>query len=262
MQRIQVGDVQISALVDAQFVMAASYVFPEVDAADLERYSDLLTEEGAITMICGASVLQDGVRTVLVDTGNGPNGVLFSELQAAGVAPEEIEIVVFTHLHGDHTGWNIDRATGAALFPNARYWIPKADWEHYGAKGGDNWNEMLAPLDRLGVVDLFEGETGITSSLKLVPTPGHTPGHTSIEVSSQGLRAFILGDAVVDELNLNEPDWANVFDGDDATAIATRHRVIPQLTESGELIVASHLGTTGIGRFVRDGDRLRFRDHA
>jgi len=260
MQRTRVGTVEITALVDAHFVMAASYVFPEVEATSFEAYADMLNGDGAIEMICGAAVIQGNGRTVLVDTGNGPDGALFGELQAAAVSPSEVDIVVFTHLHGDHTGWNIDRESGRALFPNARYWVPRADWEHYGAEGGDNWEAMLAPLERLEIVDLFDGETGITSSLKLVPTPGHTPGHSSIEIRSEGEHAFVLGDAVVDPLNLNEPTWANVFDSDDETAIETRHEVISRLSASGELVVASHLGTQGLGRFVRDGDRLRFED--
>lgn len=260
MQRTTIGSVEITALVDTEFAFPATRLFPQSDATEVNGYADLMNDAGEVSMICGASILRSGEQTVLVDTGNGPEGNLFSELDTAGVAPSDIDIVVFTHLHGDHTGWNIDRESGAALFPNARYWIPRADWQHYGTAGGDNWDTMLAPLEGLGVVELFDPDTQLTEELTLVPTPGHTPGHTSIQIRSNGETAFVLGDAVVDEINLSEPDWANMFDGDDATAIATRHRVIPQLTESGELIVASHLGASGLGRFGRSGGRLRFID--
>lgn len=262
MQRTTVGSVEITALVDTRFAFPATRLFPQADATEVNGYADLMTGDGEVSMICGVAILQSGGQTVLVDTGNGPGGELFTELEAAGVAPEAIDIVVFTHLHGDHTGWNIDRESGAALFPNARYWIPRGDWDHYRAQGGDNWDAMLAPLEDLGVVELFDPHTQLTEELMLVATPGHTPGHTSIQITSDGETAFVLGDAVVDEINLNEPDWANMFDGDDATAIATRHRVIPQLTESGELIVASHLGASGLGRLGRAGGRLRFIDLA
>jgi len=260
MQRTTIGKVQITALVDSHFAFPAPRLFPEVDATEVNAYADLMNDAGEITMICGAAVLRADGRTILVDTGNGPDGALFEELAAAEVAPSQVEIVVFTHLHGDHTGWNIDRESGQPLFPNAEYWIPRADWEHYGAQGGTNWETMLAPLEPLGVVRLIEGEMPLTASLTLVPTPGHTPGHTSICVRSEGQQAFVLGDAVVDEINLNEPDWGNMFDGDDPTAVATRHRLIPQLMESGELIVAAHLGSSGLGRFARVGARLRFQD--
>jgi glyoxylase-like metal-dependent hydrolase (beta-lactamase superfamily II) len=260
MQRTRVGSVEITALVDTEFAFPATRLFPQADATEVNGYADLMNTDGEVSMICGASILRSGDRTVLVDTGNGPDGNLFGELEAADVSPADVDIVVFTHLHGDHTGWNIDRASGEPLFPNARYWLPSADWAHYGAAGGSNWDTMLAPLEGLGVVQLFEGETPLTDELTLVPTPGHTPGHSSIQITSEGQTAFVLGDAVVDEINLNEPDWANMFDGDDATAIATRHRVIPQLTESGELIVAAHLGASGLGRFGRASGRLRFID--
>lgn len=258
MQRTQVGSVEITALVDTEFAFPATRLFPHADATEVNGYADLMNDAGEVSMICGVAVLRSGDQTILVDTGNGPDGQLFTELEAAGVAPADVDIVVFTHLHGDHTGWNIDRESGAPHFANATYWIPRADWEHYGAAGGPNWDAMLAPLETAGVVHLFEGETALNEELTLVETPGHTPGHTSIQINSAGETAFVLGDAIVDEINLNEPDWANMFDGDDATAIATRHRLIPQLTESGELIVASHLGT-GLGRLGRESGRLRFK---
>ncbi len=260
MQRTQVGSVEVFALVDTHFAFPATRLFPEADATEVNGYADLMTADGEVSMICGAAVLRSRAQTVLVDTGNGPDGNLFAELEAAEVAPADVDVVVFTHLHGDHTGWNIDRESGRPLFPNATYWIPRADWDHYRAAGGPNWDAMLAPLEGHGVLHLFEGETTLTDELTLVETPGHTPGHTSIQISSGGETAFVLGDAIVDEINLNEPDWTNMFDGDDATAIATRQRLIPQLTESGELIVASHLGATGLGHLGRASGRLRFKN--
>lgn len=259
MQKTTVGAMQVTALVDAHFSFPASSIYPDV-GEPLNGYADLLTD-GSLSMVCGCSLLQaDGV-TVLVDTGIGPGDEsLMSELNRAGVSPSQIDIVVFTHLHGDHIGWNIDRETGAPMFPNATYWIPRLDWEHYGALGGTSWETLLAPLEAAGCVELFDGERQLTPSLKLVGTPGHTPGHTSIEITSDGVRAFVLGDAVVDEVNLNEPNWANRFDWDDAIAASTRHQLIPWLLNSGELIIAAHLGTQGLGHFVQNNGRLRFRD--
>ena len=259
MQKTTVGSVEVTAMVDAHFSFPAENIYPE--AGDrLSEYADLLPD-GQLSLICGCALLRADGQTVLVDTGLGPGDEsLLDELAAAGVEPSEIDIVVFTHLHGDHIGWNVDRETGAPTFGNATYWIPRLDWEHYGAQGGESWETMLAPLEAAGCVELFEGERQMTPSLKLVHTPGHTPGHASIEITSDGAQAFVLGDAVVDEVNLNEPDWPNRFDGDDAQAAETRHRLIPRLLESGELIIASHLGAQGLGQFVRDGERLRFDD--
>ena len=259
MQRTTVGAVQVTALVDAHFSFPSESIYPKA-GAQLAAYAEFLDGD-ALAMICGCSVLQaDGV-TVLVDTGVGPGDEsLIRELEIAGLKLAEIDIVVFTHLHGDHIGWNIDRETGAPMFPNAKYWIPQLDWEHYRSQGGENWETLLAPLEAAGCVELFDGERSLTPSLTLIHTPGHTPGHTSIEITSDGVRALVLGDAVVDQINLNEPDWANRFDWDDAVASATRHELIPRLLDSGELIIAAHLGSQGLGHFVRDENRLRFRD--
>ena len=259
MQRTTVGAVQVTALVDAHLSFPGESIYPEAGAR-LDAYAEFL-DDGALVMICGCSVLEaDGV-TVLVDTGDGPSdGSLIRELETVGVELAAIDIVVFTHLHGDHIGWNIDRETGAPMFPNAKYWIPQLDWEHYREPGGERWETLLAPLETAGCVELFDGERALTASLKLIHTPGHTPGHTSIEITSDGVRALVLGDAVVDQINLNEPDWVNRFDWDNAVASATRHELIPRLLDSGELIIASHFGSQGLGHFIRDGNRLRFTD--
>jgi glyoxylase-like metal-dependent hydrolase (beta-lactamase superfamily II) len=259
MQKTTVGSVRVTALVDAHFSFPAKSIYPDV-GEPLDQYADLLAG-GMHSMICGCSLLQADGLTVLVDTGIGPGDEsLIGELTTAGVSPSEIDIVVFTHLHGDHIGWNIDQETGAPMFSNATYWIPRLDWEHYGAQGGESWETLLAPLEAADCVELFDGERELTPSLKLIHTPGHTPGHTSIEITSDGVHALVLGDAVIDEINLNEPDWANRFDWDNTQAAATRHRLIPRLTNSRELIIAAHLGTQGLGHFVQDDHRLRFRN--
>jgi glyoxylase-like metal-dependent hydrolase (beta-lactamase superfamily II) len=253
MQRATVGSVEILSIVDTHFQFPGANIYP--DAGD--ALASYLPADGALALICGCAVLRADSQTILVDTGLGPagEGGLMTGLADAGIQPGDVDSVVFTHLHGDHVGWNVD-GSGAPRFGRARYRIPEADWRHFGEQGGDSWDATLAPLDKAGVVDLFSGEVSLTPSLTLLPTPGHTPGHTSIAVASGGETAYILGDVVVGEPSLNEPDWAVSFDTDNAQAAATRKQVIARLAESGELVVSSHLRDEGMGHLSRQGDRV------
>ena len=254
MQLATVGSVEIVSIVDTNFSFPGAEIYPDAG----ERLADTLPPDGALAMICTCAVLRADGKTILVDTGLGPGGEggLLPGLAEAGIRHDEVDLVVFTHLHGDHTGWNVDLTTGQPRFARARYHIPEADWRFFRDEGGDNWDTMLAPLEQAGVVDLFSSEQSLGPSLTLLPTPGHTPGHTSIAIASGGEQGYVLGDVVVAEPSLNEPDWAVMFDSDNTQAATTRRQVIDRLVESGELVVASHLREQGLGRLARIDGRV------
>jgi glyoxylase-like metal-dependent hydrolase (beta-lactamase superfamily II) len=253
LRTISVGTVRVSALVDAVQAYPAAAVYPR--GGDIvERYRGLLDENGAVVLNFASFLVHDGARTVLVDTGWGPEhgGQLLAELAAAGATAGDVDTVIFTHLHGDHTGWNLDRASGKPLFPRARYLAPRADWDHYSAqdpKPASFVRDML-PLESAGQLDLLSGEVVLSPSLVAVPTPGHTPGHTSVAITSGGEHGFILGDVVISPIDPQEPELENVFDWDSAIAGATRRRTLPELAANRAMVGASHLPPPGLGRFV------------
>ena len=253
MERRTVGNVEIVALVDTIQHYPATDVYPDAGDA-LRHYAGMLDAEGRLALNFASFLLIEGDRRVLVDTGWGPeyDGRLLAELAEAGVTPGEIDTVVFTHLHGDHTGWNFDRASGQPLFPAARYLVPKADWDHYAAEQPppDSFTRDIVPLKALSLMDLIEGERTLTPSLTTLPTPGHTPGHTSVAILSAGQRGFILGDVVISAIDAAEPAWPNAFESDTAIARATRQAVIARLAADRSLVGASHLTAPGFGRFV------------
>jgi glyoxylase-like metal-dependent hydrolase (beta-lactamase superfamily II) len=262
MQRASVGSVEIVALVDN----VQAYPGPAVytDAGDaLGQYRHYMDANGAVVLNFGCFLLRDGATTVLVDTGWGPEmqGKLPGELAAAGVATSEVNQVIFTHLHGDHTGWNIDRASGKPLFANAKYLVPGADWAHYSKQTPppDSFTRDVVPLQAAGSMELFDGEKTLSPSLTAVPTPGHTPGHTSIAISSGGAKGFILGDVVLSPIDTEEPAFKNSFDWDHEIARATRLRILERLTGDGSLVGGSHLPPPGVGRFVKDGAKARWQ---
>ena len=250
MQKTTVGSIEITALIDLVQTYPVSAVYPDI--TDTARFSRYLDADSGVALGFACYLLRDGATTLLVDTGWGPenNGRLLAELAEAGVQPGEVSHVIFTHLHGDHTGWNIDRASGKPLFPAARYLVPQKDWDHYGTGDTESFERDVRPLEGIGCLELFDGERTLSPALTAVPTPGHTPGHTSIAVTSGTERGYILGDVVLTPIDAEEPGLESVFDGDRPLAVATRRQVLARLVEDGSLVGASHLPPPGLGRFV------------
>ena len=167
-------------------------------------------------------------------------------------------MVIFTHLHPDHVGWS-QTADNAPTFPNARYWIPQGDWDFFTKPEVVSQNPHIGaavlPLKEDGLVDLFSGEKAITSELTTYPTPGHTPGHTSIIVSSAGERAIITGDLAHHPAQVDRTEWRPGVDGDPAQAAETRSKVFDQLEADGLLAAICHFPDPGFGKLVRLGGK-------
>ncbi len=261
MERRRVGDVEIIALIDTIQTYPATAVYPDAGAA-LDRFGGYLDANGGIALNFASFLLLDGDRLVLVDTGWGPEyqGRLPEELRESGIDPASIDTVTYTHLHGDHTGWNFDRATGAPYFPNARYLVPRLDWEHYTTTEPppSSFTRDVVPLEALGRMDLIAGETILGPAITALPTPGHTPGHTSVIIRSGGELGCILGDVVLTPIDAELPSLDTAFDTDHAVARATREAMIARLAGDGSLVGASHLPVPGFGRFVVEGGRSRW----
>lgn len=261
MQKTTVGSIEVTALVDTIEAYPGSVVYPNYD---LSAYAKHLDSEGRVPLNFGSFLVRDGATLLLVDTGWGPehNGRLLAEIAEAGVKPAEVTHVIFTHLHGDHTGWNLDRQSGRPLFPEAKFLVPKKDWDHYSAaaavppaRNNDSFTRDVAPLEALGVLQLVEGEHTISAGLTAIPTPGHTPGHTSVVVTSGSERGFILGDVVISAIDAEDVTIRSVFDWDSDIALETRRATVERLIADGSLVGASHLPAPGLGRFVREGTR-------
>lgn len=262
MRSITIGTVQVTALVDNVQAYPAPGVYPK-GLEIVERHKELLDANGAVVLNFASFLVRDGSTTVLVDTGWGPerDGQLLAEIEAAGASPAGVDIVIFTHLHGDHTGWNIDRQTGKPLFPRAKYLAPKGDWDHYAGQSPQpaSFVRDMLPLEAAGQLELVSGERTLSPALVAVPTPGHTPGHTSVTITSGTDHGYILGDVVISPIDGLEPDLTNTFDWDSTIAAATRRQVLAELTARRALVGASHLPPPGLGRFIPAGERFAWQ---
>jgi glyoxylase-like metal-dependent hydrolase (beta-lactamase superfamily II) len=262
MRRVNVGDIEIVSLLDGTETYPASQVYLDAGVA-LAQYSDFLDPDDRLLLPFSSFLLRDGDLTVLVDTGNGPEvqGRLLEELREVGTGVRDIDIVVFTHLHGDHTGWNIDRGSGAAQFPNARYLVPRGDWDHYRAAvpPSVSFTRDVAALEGLGVLELIDDGHALSPSLAALHTPGHTPGHMTIVVESRGDQAYVLGDAFLTPIDVARPDWVTSWDWSAPEVRQTRRQLIERLESTNAVIAASHLPAPGLGRFVMIDSRRIFQ---
>ncbi len=256
--RANVGNVEMISLTDGQGEGKATDVFPASDMAVWRsEYPDLLDGE-MIHPRFGVLAIRSSSKLVIVDTGlNGPDGRLLTDMAEKGVDRNAVDLVVTTHLHPDHVGWNL--SDGRPTFPNARYLVPRHDWDHWTQPDvlpdAPHVTESVIPLEEARVLDLIDSEYDVTPELKTVPTPGHTPGHISISVSSKRERAFVLGDVAHTPAQAHYTDWSPVFDTDPDVARSTRHRVFDELEASGALVASGHFPDAGYGHLVRRNGR-------
>jgi glyoxylase-like metal-dependent hydrolase (beta-lactamase superfamily II) len=280
--RLSVGNVEILVLtdIDVDFPIPLSQLFPSVPseawAPYKQRYPGIFVGPDGWRAHFGGYLLRSQGRTILVDTGmgsmatnpgavsvflGGVDGRLMAELRAAGMRPEDVDTVFFTHLHPDHVGWNLSQggAQPQVTFPSARYVTHQADWEAFrrpevqGAFPFPFWEQTLGPLDNLGVLDLVTGERALTSEITAIPTPGHTPGSMSLAIVSGGQRALILGDVLHGPAQVTETEWVFSFDMDPALAVQTRQRMVDRAERENAVIIACHYA--GFGRVVRTAGR-------
>jgi len=265
--RVTVGNAEIVSLSDGRMRYQIRSFFPSVLHQAWEPFGDDVTPDGMFELNIGSYLIRSEGKTVLIDTGVGESGQgfpdgafggLLPDLGSKGFAPSEVDVVFMSHLHADHIGWNFRQGPGGALeptFPNARYMAPKADWDTYTRRAGmkmfAHLQEQVMPLMDLGVLDLVEGECALTSEVTTLPTPGHTPGHMSLLVSSNGERAVIVGDAIHVPPQITEPDWSPRPDVDPIRSKETRHALVDQAEQDGALLAAGHFPSPGFGRVVR-----------
>jgi glyoxylase-like metal-dependent hydrolase (beta-lactamase superfamily II) len=183
-------------------------------------------------------------------------------LAEAGVVPADVELVVHTHLHADHVGWDthLDGDTWVPTFTNARHLYTEAELEHVQSfllPGEDVYGDSIAPIFDAGLADVIEPDADLGHGLRLEPTPGHTPGHTSLWVESGGEVALLLGDFMHSPLQFAEPHLAEIADADADRARETRARMLRELAGRGALVLGAHFPSKPAGRVVTDGDAYR-----
>ena len=265
--KITIGNVEVISLSDGILEFDLCNFFPDIPVETWDSYTEHLTPQHNLSFNLACFLVRSEGRTIAVDTGMGPKpadatdtpwGELLNDLSSNGVSPEDVDMVVMTHLHRDHVGWNLQQEGEAykPTFPNARYYFSAKDWQathspEMASSRFPNAPEKVWPLEDLGVMELVDGEVALTSELTTLPTPGHTPGHMSIMISSQGQQGLILGDVLHNTVQVEHTDWVSRADIDPETTRATRSALLDRLESEGITVAAVHLPSPGFGKIVR-----------
>ncbi|MGL9617429.1 MBL fold metallo-hydrolase [Bradyrhizobium sp. U531] len=278
--RYKVGSYECTSINDG----ARTFPMPDKFVANLSKDEALAAGEaaympkGMVTVPFNPQLINTGSKLVLIDTGNGianfeaskgAVGRTLQNLQAAGVDPKNIDVVLLSHLHPDHTN-GIRLADGGLAFPNAEIMVPGKDWEFWtsadnAAKAESNpmmknyfanVKKTFAGLE--SKVTKFEWGKEVAPGITSIATPGHTPGHTSFAVASGDAKVLIQSDVTnIPEFFLRNPDWHVMFDADPALAQETRHKFYDMAVAEKATVIGFHFTFPSVGHVEKDGAKYR-----
>jgi len=282
MRDLTLGRLRIDAVVETAGPTRPSWLFPAVTAEAVARHRDwlaphFLDAEGRLLQSVHAFVVRTPDLTMVVDTcigndkdrgGRRPFHMLrtgfLDTLKAAGVAPEAVDVVICTHLHVDHVGWNtrLENGRWVPTFPRARYLFARREWEHWTAENEEGTQRIMAdsvaPVLDAGLAELVDMDHRVIDEIRLEPTPGHTPGHVSVRLASGGADAVITGDLMHHPVQVAEPTWQTPFDSDPAAATATRRAFCARYADRPVSVLGTHFHHPTAGRIVSHRDAWRF----
>lgn len=248
------------------------------------------TEDGKLKACIQSFVLETASQRIIVDTcvgndkprqteaWNGLQTSFLEDLHAAGYPPDTISTVLCTHLHVDHVGWNTRLVDGRwePTFANAKYLFGRIEWEHWSQEMSNTREgdiaphvaggimeqtlinqDSIQPVIDAGLQEFVEVDHQICAEISLEPTPGHTPGHVSIIIQSEGERAVITGDMMHHPIQCAMPHVASNFDHDVARAHETRTEFLRRYADGPVRIFGTHFGDPTWGHIVTEGEAWR-----
>ena len=219
-------------------------------------------DDGLVLIDCGAGNKENAKFLDIYGIENvGANGrtALEDALAVLGHTPEDITLLIDSHLHFDHGGGNTYRDEGGVVrptFPNARYVVQRGELDyamHTNERTAASYlPHNFVPVSEAGLFDLVEGEREIVPGISVVPTPGHVPFHQGILLESKGERAFFLGDLVPTHAHLPLP-WIMGYDVEPLVTLETKRRTLARALKEEWLLLFEHDATHAWGRLAHDG---------
>jgi len=271
--RLMLGDYEITVLSDGTVPRPLDEIMS--DPAGIRAAFAKDHEQLPADVSINAFLINTGEKLLLVDTGAGalflPNagGRLVANLRASGYLPEQIDAVLLTHIHADHSGGlSID---GKRQFPNAELYVDKRDVDHWLSAA----EEKAAPENRkltfrqshltvdpyiaANRVRTFDGAAELFPGVRTLPAHGHTPGHTAYLIESKGQRLLLWGDIIhATEVQFSDPDITIEYDVDRDAAIASRRSLLGTCAQRGYLVGAAHISFPGLGHVRADDSAFQW----
>jgi glyoxylase-like metal-dependent hydrolase (beta-lactamase superfamily II) len=246
---------RLVSILDGDAACARAELFPDVPDLAWAAEPESLDSKGDVPLALGGILLHTGDRVALIDLGVGPELAthfkFLDRLRAAGVAPDEVTDVLFTHLHFDHVGWST--LDGELTFPNATYRCGRDDWTYFVEEERDHPTERLSRPLLEGVeqrLEPWDGDVTLWPGVDVVAAAGHTPGSSVIVLSTPDERAVLLGDVVHCPAQLLHPDWSALGDVNPRQAEATRERLARELDDPSTHVAGAHFPGLQFGRVV------------
>jgi len=284
MTSIQLGPVTISRVVEiGRSTYPTAQMLPDSTADAIARHHGWLKPHfwdeatGDLGSRIQTFVVRTPRHTILIDTGVGngktrPHNAVWhmressylEDLRAAGVAPEQVDYVLCTHLHVDHVGWNTRLVDGrwVPTFPRARYVMCGEEWQFWkyeSESGGEEFGcvaDSVTPIVEAGLAVLVDDDYAVDEWLRFEPSRGHTPGHVSVRLTTPAGSAVFAGDLMHRTVQVAEPQWSSQFCYDQTAAAKTRREFVERHADSGTLILPAHFPLPG--HIVKDNGGFRF----
>ena len=272
----RIGNLDLLLLSDGTYYQDAGAVFGVVPRIMWERLDITLNDRYQMPLGLNSLLVRSQGKTVLIETGVGDKervraqstplseGSLLDELGAAGVSPDDVDVVINTHLHADHCGWNTHKNAAGEYeptFPRARYLIQRGEWKaatHPNERTRATYlPENLLPLEAAGRLELIDGETQVTDEITVIETPGHTAEHASVILASGSERVLYIGDMIQHPVQLERTAWVSSFDVFPLQAMETKKAVVQRAIEEHQLVVAVHCPFPGLGYMTETDDGKR-----
>jgi glyoxylase-like metal-dependent hydrolase (beta-lactamase superfamily II) len=283
-----VGNVKITQIVELTFEGLDAFLPDATPEAVLPiewLQPDFITPQGVLRFSIHALVIDTGTRRIIVDTCVGnhkPRDVFpdwhmlhtdfLEDLAAAGYPADSIDTVMCTHLHLDHVGWNtmLEGEHWIPTFRNARYLIERGEFSYVQGEAEapdvEEWlrdmnrtvmADSIQPIVDADLVDLVDCEHVLCDEVQLIPTPGHTIGHVSVLIRSEGESALITGDFIHHPCQLAHPEWSVTTDYDPQRSTKTRNETFAQFADTQTLVIGTHWPQPSAGKIQRSGARYR-----
>lgn len=279
----KIGRVTVTKVPEFERIPGMKGLLPDATPEALQEIGWLrphfVSEKMHMNASIHALIVETPDRRIMVDTcvGNDKertfegfarqNNPFLADMAAAGFARESIDTVLCTHLHIDHVGWNTILVDGkwVPTFPGARYLFGRDELDHWQNQGdiddGLDAAEVLAdsvtPILDADLAELVDTEHVVCDEVRLIPTIGHTPGHVSVLIESEGETGLITGDFMHHPCQIARPEWAANVDFDSNQSTATRRAVFERFADTPTLIIGTHFSSPTAGHLVRDGESYR-----